>query len=137
MRSEFNESDDVYAFEISACWNGNRENPPEDVTNLCEGFDGTLICGGMCNAVYSSLIGKGFDSKIAPVSQSSSWLYQAFFKWKAYNARSIQNSINWSSKKKEARIYTFGIPMQIGDGCGTSNGWTLRYWYYTIIIEEV
>ncbi|KAG5530398.1 hypothetical protein RHGRI_025371 [Rhododendron griersonianum] len=51
-KSEFKESDDVYAVEVIT---GEK---PEDVSNLCEGFDGTLISGNLFNAIDSLFIGK-------------------------------------------------------------------------------
>ncbi|KAG5530394.1 hypothetical protein RHGRI_025367 [Rhododendron griersonianum] len=60
---EFKESDDVYAFGILLV-EVTGENP-EEVSNLCEGFDGTSIGGNLCDAIDSSLIGKGFDGEIS------------------------------------------------------------------------
>ncbi|KAI8537190.1 hypothetical protein RHMOL_Rhmol09G0005800 [Rhododendron molle] len=63
-KSEFRESDDVHAFGILLVDVITGEKP-EDLSNLCEGFDGTLIGGNLCNAIDTSFIGKGFDSKIS------------------------------------------------------------------------
>ncbi|KAG5530385.1 hypothetical protein RHGRI_025358 [Rhododendron griersonianum] len=51
-KSELKESDVVYAVEVIT---GEK---PEDVSNLCEGFDGTLIGGNLSNAIDSLFIGK-------------------------------------------------------------------------------
>ncbi|KAG5530399.1 hypothetical protein RHGRI_025372 [Rhododendron griersonianum] len=61
---EFKESNNVYAFGILLVEVITGEKP-EEVSNLCEGFDGTSIGGNLCNAIDSSLIGKGFDGEIS------------------------------------------------------------------------
>ncbi|KAG5530404.1 hypothetical protein RHGRI_025375 [Rhododendron griersonianum] len=63
-KSEFRESDDVYALGILLVDVITGEKL-EDLSNLCEGFDGILIGGNLCNAFDSSFIGKGFDSEIS------------------------------------------------------------------------
>ncbi|XP_058184259.1 probably inactive leucine-rich repeat receptor-like protein kinase At5g48380 [Rhododendron vialii] len=115
-KSEFRESDDVYAFGILLVEVITGEKP-EDVSNLCEGFDGTLIGGNLLNAIDSSLIGKGFDSEISQVLQVALDCIGL-----SSNGRStmleVYRYLSSIGAKKES-AYTFGTSNQIGDGCGT------------------
>ncbi|KAF7132203.1 hypothetical protein RHSIM_Rhsim09G0006500 [Rhododendron simsii] len=115
-KSDFRESDDVYAFGILLVEVITGEKP-EDVSNLCEGFDGTLIGGNLRNAIDSSLIGKGFDSEICQVLQVALDCIGL-----SSNGRptmlEVYRCLSSIGAKKES-AYTFGKSNQIGDGGGT------------------
>ncbi|KAI8537198.1 hypothetical protein RHMOL_Rhmol09G0006600 [Rhododendron molle] len=94
-----------------------RGEKPEDVSNLCEGFDGTLIGGNLRNAIDSSLSGKGFDSEISQVLQVALDCIGL-----SSNGRptmlEVYRCLSSIGTKKES-AYTFRTSNQIGDGCGT------------------
>lgn len=114
-KSEFNESDDVYAFGILLVEVVTGEKP-EDVSNLCEGMDGTLISGNLWNAIDRSLIGKGFDSKISQIIKVALDCIGL-----SLNERPTMLEvckILTSIGEKNGTAHTFGPSMQNGDGCG-------------------
>lgn len=114
-KSEFNESDDVYAFGILLVEVVTGEKP-EDVSNLCEGMDGTLISRNLWNAIDRSLIGKGFDSKISQFIKVALDCIGL-----SLNERPTMLEvckILSSTGEKNGTAHTFGPSMQNGDGCG-------------------
>ncbi|KAG5530405.1 hypothetical protein RHGRI_025376 [Rhododendron griersonianum] len=115
-KSEFRESDDVYAFGILLVEVITGEKP-EDVSNLCEGFDGTLIGGNLHNAIDSSLSGKGFDSEISQVLQVALDCIGLSSNGRPTMLEVYRCLSSIGAKKESAN--TFGTSNQIGDGCGT------------------
>ncbi|KAE9450509.1 hypothetical protein C3L33_17589, partial [Rhododendron williamsianum] len=115
-KSEFRESDDVYAFGILLVEVVTGEKP-KDVSNLCEGFDETLISGNLCNAIESSLSGKGFDGDISQFLKVALDCIGLSLNERPTMLEVYKSLRSMGAKKGSA--YTSEIPMQIGDGCGT------------------
>ncbi|KAI8537127.1 hypothetical protein RHMOL_Rhmol09G0001500 [Rhododendron molle] len=129
-KGEFRESDDVYAFGILLVEVVTGKKP-EDVSNLCEGFDETFISGNLCNAIESSLSGKGFDGDISQFLEVALDCIGLSLN-KRPTMLEVYRSLR-SMGAKKGSLYPSEIPMQIGDGCGTH----MAEHYGIDIIEEV